>query len=336
MTEQKKPVTIYDVAERAGVSITTVSYALNQPNRVAAKTLTRVLAAIDELGFTPKAAAVSQARKGVGRIGVLAPFTSYESYRTRLTGVLAACAGKSVEVVVFDLESAAESLSPMLSVLPTTGRLDGLLLMGVPLGDAMAERLVQRKLPTVLVDTFHRKLPSVNVDDERGGYLAGEYLIQQGHRSFAFVSERQQSDQFLSQGQRRLAGFTKALTDAGLDEGALEHLITSHDIAGGKKAATKLLEGGPLPDAVFAHFDDIAAGLLAGLHEAGVRTPEDIAVMGYDDGPLAEALGITTVHQPLAESGREGALLLLDAITTRHVTARQVLLPADLVVRTTA
>lgn len=331
-----KTVTIYDVAERAGVSITTVSYALNQPNRVAAKTLERVLAAIDELGFTPKAAAVSQARKGVGRIGVLAPFSSYESFRTRLVGVLAACTGKSTEVVVFDLESAAESVSPLLNMLPTTGRLDGLLLMGVPLEEAMAERLAQRKLPTVLVDSFHRKLPSVNVDDERGGYLAAEYLLQKGHRTFAFVSERQQSDQFLSQGQRRLAGFRKALADAGLTGDALEHVVTSHDIAGGKKAARTLLERDTLPNAVFAHFDDLAAGLLAGFRDAGVRAPDDVAIMGYDDGPLAEALGITTVHQPLVETGREGALMLLEAIATRHTTARQVLLPAELVVRETA
>ncbi|GAB4064310.1 LacI family DNA-binding transcriptional regulator [Angustibacter speluncae] len=328
--------TIYDVAGRAGVSITTVSNALNHPSRVGAKTLQRVLDVIDELGFTPKAAAVSQARKGVGRIGVIAPFTSYESYLTRLTGVLTACAGRSVEVVTFDHESAAASVSPLLGSLPATGRLDGLLVMGVPLQDDMADRLAARGLPTVLVDSHHRRLPSVNIDDHRGGHLAGEYLASRDHRTFAFVSEPQASMDFLSQGQQRLAGFREALAEAGIDGGAVREVLTSHDVAGGRKAVQQMREWDRLPDAVFAHSDAIAAGVLAELHDAGLDVPDDVAVLGYDDGPLAEALEITTVHQPLAETGRAGAQLLLDTIARPDAGARQLLLPAEIVVRTTA
>ena len=331
-----RAVTIYDVAERAGVSITTVSNALNQPSRVGAKTLERVNAVIDELGFTPKASAVSQARKGVGRIGVLAPFTSYESFRTRLTGVLTACAGKNVEVVVFDQESAADAVSPLLSSLPASGRLDGLLVMGVPLEDAMAERLARRAMPTVLVDSYHRNLTSVNIDDEHGGYLAGEHLISKGHRTFAFVSERQVSTLTGLQGHKRLAGFVKALADAGLPEDALRHVETSHDIAGGRRAVAQMQSFGDLPDAVFAHSDDLAAGVLAGLRDAGISVPGDVAVMGYDDGPLAEALDITTVRQHLADTGSAGARLLLDAIATHNTGARHLILPVEVVVRATA
>lgn len=332
----ERPVTIYDVAERAGVSITTVSNALNQPSRVGAKTLERVTAVIDELGFTPKASAVSQARKGVGRIGVLAPFTSYESFRTRLTGVLTACAGKNVEVVVFDQESAADAVSPLLSSLPAAGRLDGLLVMGVPLEDAMAERLSRRSMPTVLVDSYHRSLTSVNIDDEHGGYLAGEHLLSKGHRTFAFVSERQVSPTLTGlQGHKRLAGFLKALADAGLPEDAMRHVETSHDIAGGRRAVAQMQTFDAFPDAVFAHSDDLAAGVLAGLRDAGLSVPGDVAVMGYDDGPLAEALDITTVRQHLAETGSAGARLLLDAIATTPSGARHLTLPVELVVRAT-
>lgn len=332
----ERPVTIYDVAERAGVSITTVSNALNQPGRVGAKTLERVTAVIDELGFTPKAAAVSQARKGVGRIGVLAPFTSYESFRTRLSGVLTACAGRNVEVVVFDEESAADAVSPLLSSLPATGRLDGLLVMGVPLEDAMAERLARRSMPTVLVDSYHRSLTSVNIDDEYGGYLAGQHLLAQGHRTFAFVSERQVSSMTGLQGHKRLGGFVKALADAGLSEDALRHVETSHDIPGGRRAVVQMQAFETFPDAIFAHSDDLAAGVIAGLRDAGVSVPGDVAVMGYDDGSLAEALDITTVRQHLADTGAEGARLLLDAIATPTTGPRHLVLPVEVVVRATA
>ena len=105
-------VTIYDVAAYAGVSISTVSQTLNRPNRVNPKTRERVLKAIEELQYMPKAQAVSHARRGVGRIGVLAPFTSYDSFRRRLMGVLAESDGTNRDVVVYDHESAAVSVSP--------------------------------------------------------------------------------------------------------------------------------------------------------------------------------------------------------------------------------
>ena len=107
-------VTIYEVAERAGVSIATVSHALNRPEKVNSATRTRVLAAVDELGFTPKATAVSHARKGVGRIGVLGGFSGYPSYLQRLVGVMEACRERNVDVLVFDGGLGADQLEPLL------------------------------------------------------------------------------------------------------------------------------------------------------------------------------------------------------------------------------
>jgi DNA-binding LacI/PurR family transcriptional regulator len=331
-----EPVTIYHVAEQAGVSITTVSNALNRPDRVGAATLARVMAVIDELGFTPKEAAVSRARKGVGRIGVLAPFTSYASYRSRLAGVLEACDGQAIEVVLFDQQSVAEASSPLLGSLPVTGRLDGVLIMGLPLKDAMARRLAQRQLAAVLVDSAHPDLSSVNVDDEAGGYLVGKYLVDQGHQTFAYVSERQRSTTFLSPGILRMRGFERALADAGLAPGAMRHVITSHDVDGGRRAAAEMIAAGNLPDALFAHFDDIAAGLLSGLRAKGVRVPEDVAVVGYDGTELADALDLTTVHQPFVESGRIATGLLLDQLNRKSPGVQHIKLPAQLIVRSTA
>jgi DNA-binding LacI/PurR family transcriptional regulator len=334
--EPRDTVTIYDVAERADVSITTVSNVLNKPGRVGAASMERVLKAIDELGFTPKEVAVSRARKGVGRIGVLAPFTSYASYRERLVGVLRACEDRPVEVVVFDQQSVAEATSPLLSSLPTTGRLDGLLILGLPLEDAMVERLNRRHLPAVLVDSFHRDLSSVNTDDDAGGYLAAQHLLDRGCRTFAYVRERQRSGAFLSQGQKRAAGFVKALADHGLPESAFRHVITTNDVAGGQRAATEILATGTPPDAVFAHFDEIAAGLVSGFRSAGLAVPDDIAVMGYDDGALAQAMNVTTVRQPFAETGRLGCVLLLDQLSGTTRAVQHVTLPLNVVVRDTA
>src|SRR3979490_1781451 len=119
-----RAVTIYDVATRAGVSISTVSLALNAPTRVSEPTRARVLSAADELGFVPKADAVTRARRGVGRIGVIAPFSSCPSFGVRLNGVFAELRGQPLEVVVYDHTSAAEAPSPLLAGLPIVRRLD--------------------------------------------------------------------------------------------------------------------------------------------------------------------------------------------------------------------
>lgn len=329
-------VTIYEVAERAGVSITTVSHVLNRPDRVGATTRDRVLDVVDELGFTPKSTAVTLARKGVGRIGVLAPFTSYMSYSRRLTGVLEACADRNIDVVVFDAPSVASASSPLLRTLPVTGRLDGLLIMGVPLEDAMAHRLAGRKLATVLIDSRHEDLNWVNVDDEAGGYQVGVHLVERGHRSFAYVSEGQRSTDYTSPGQLRRRGLMRALHEAGLGDDAMQWVITTSNMAGGRVAAEKISQLEAPPSAVFAHQDDVAAGLLAGFRAAGRRVPGDVAVVGYDGTNLAEALELTSVYQPFAETGRLAAAMLLDMLDGTPRSVQHVNLTPRLVPRATS
>ena len=330
-------VTIYEVARQAGVSITTVSHVLNRPDRVGATTRQRVLDVVDELGFTPKPEAVTLARRGVGRIGVLAPFTSYASYAARLMGVLGACDGRNVDVVIFDVPSVASATSPLLRTLPVTGRLDGLLIMGVPLEDAMARRLSKRKLATVLVDSLQQDLNWVNVDDEAGGYQIGTHLLQRGHCGFTYVSEGQRSADYTSPAQLRKRGLIRALREAGIADGALRHeIVPVSDMAAGREAAGAILRRDPAPTAVVAHHDELAAGLLAGFRAAGRRVPEDLALVGYDGTDLAEALELTTVGQPFAETGRIATRLLLGLLDGTGGPSQHVNLTPTLIVRATS
>jgi LacI family transcriptional regulator len=133
-----------------------------------------------------------------------------------------------------------------------------------------------------------------------------------------------------------MRGVERALADAGAATGALRRVITSHDVEGGRRAAAELVAAGSLPDALVAHFDDIAAGLVSGLRAKGVRVPEDVAVVGYDGTEIADAMEITTVRQPFAESGRIACGLLLDQLNGRSAGVQHVTLPAQLIVRSTA
>ncbi len=327
--------TIYDVASRAGVSISTVSHTLNRPHRVNEGTRRRVLEAIDELGYVPKATAMAHARREVGRVGVLAPFTSYISYTQRLMGILKESEGDATEIVVYDQESAASATSPLLSSLPVTHRLDGLLIMGLPVDDVLAERLLTQNLPTVLIDSARPELDSITIDDEAAGQLVGRHLSEHGRRTFAYVSESQRSNAYLSQGQLRRAGLRRAVTEAGLDSESVRVVQTTADIEGGREALRAMVIDGILPEAIFAHQDVLAAGLLTECHQQGIRVPEDVAIVGFDDSELAQALAITTVRQPLEESGRLGFRQLREAIRGAHGAARHVTLGVDLVARAT-
>ncbi len=320
-------VTIYDVAKAAGVSISTVSLALNAPHRVAAATREKVLRAVDRLGFEPKADAVTRARRGVGRIGVVAPFSSYPSFARRLNGVFAGLADGSLDVVVFDQESAAVP-SPLLASLPLTQRLDGIVIMSLPVDDAIAERLRRLQLPAVLVDTFRDEFDSVHTDDRRGGELAAEHLLERGHRRLAVVGQERVSP-------IRLDGFRTAAASAGapIPDDAVR--LVAHGVENASAAAHALFDLPDPPTAVFAQDDMLAAGVLRAARQRGLSVPTDVAVIGFDDSEIAMALDLTTVRLPFEETGKAGVRALRDRMANSDAPHLDLSLDLELVPRAT-
>lgn len=326
-----REITIYDVAREAGVSISTVSLALNRPQRVSAITRERVLAVVERLGFVPKESAVARARRGVGRIGVLAPFTSYSSYTRRLQGVLEGLRDTSIDVVVYDHESAASALNPLLESLPLNRHLDGIIVMGLPLEDTTAQRLLDSQLPAVLVDSPGHQLANIVIDYDEAGALVGRHLISKGHRRFAFVHERQVNTEHVLQGNLRYNGLLRALAEAGCTEEDIEDIEVANGVNGGRDAAARFAAGPAT--AAFCHHDALAAGLLTQLRADGVDVPTEKAVIGFDDGEIAEVLDLTTVRQPFEESGRVAARIMRDALDGDRPPVQTVSLPVELIER---
>lgn len=325
--------TIYQVAERAGVSISTVSMTFNRPERVGANTRQKVVDAAGELGYRPHATPAERASASTRRIAVVAPFQSYPSYRTRLMGVLAELDESGIDVTVHNVPSAASSDAPLLDALPVRGDVDGVLVMGVPLSEAVGRRLAEWGPATVLVDTAAEGFSVVAFDDDDAGYLGGRHLVERGHRHIMYVHEEQRSDSYLSQGQRRIAGLQRALGD---DVRLSMHPLPESSLAAARAALPAIMAGDAPPTALFAHHDQLAAGLLAGARDLGIDVPGKLAVLGIDDDPpLAEALGLSTIRQPLAESGRIAAEALLSLIERPTQPRRTTLLHGQLVVRDT-
>jgi DNA-binding LacI/PurR family transcriptional regulator len=325
-------VTIYEVAQAAGVSISTVSNALNRPDRVAEETRSRVLEVAHALGYVPKAEAMSFARKAMRRIGVLGPFNAYESYLRRLKGILSEASALGIEVSVFDHESAATSSSPFLASLPIQGQFDGLIVMGKRIEDTIEQRLLERGVPTVLVDADSERFSVVACDDVSGGRLAARYLHGLGHRTFGYVVERQVSE-YDSQAQRRLAGFRSQLHDLGNCN--LTVIESEPSVLAARDAVRELLSGPDRPQAVISHFDDIAVGVLLAARDLGLEVPSDLAVMGYDDSAMAVATNMTTIRQPFEESGSLATRVLMATIDSPGIPRTTTYLDAAVVQRAT-
>jgi len=325
-------VTIYDVADAAGVSISTVSNALNRPDRVREDTRRRVLQAAQSLGFTPKSEAVNQARKGVGRIGVIAPFVTYSSYMRRLAGLLEVLNKANLEVCTYDEESAASRTSLLLSRLPLGSRLDGLVVMGIPLDDEAADRLLAASFPTVLVDSEDDRFSCVVSDNALSGRLVAQHLLEAGHTRIGYLTEEHEVAAHPQQGVQRSQAFAAELAAAGHPLEPRRVVATAHSVDAARVAAARLLADGSLT-AVAAHDDTLAVGVLHAAAERGVRVPEDLAVVGCDDGDVAAAVGLTTVRQPFEESGRLAATTLLELMGAEHPTRRTTVLRQELVAR---
>jgi DNA-binding LacI/PurR family transcriptional regulator len=325
--------TIYDVATRASVSISTVSLAFNAPARVQPATLERVMAAVDELGYVPKTEAVTRARRGVGRIGVIAPFTSHATFAQRLNGVLRAAASERFEVVVYDQESAATS---RLETLPLTRRVDGLIVMSVPFTDEVARRLIKQNVTTVLVELQHPRFSSVVIDDVAGGRLVAEHLVERGHRRLGFIGQVQSLHDHLLQSEARLNGFRRQLETDGITFDDADVRLVDHTIEAASAATRELLKRDAPPTAIFAHDDLLASGVLRAARELNLDVPGDVAVVGFDDGDIAAPLGLTSVNQPLEESGEIAAKMLLAQLESPARSAQVTSLGLTLVERETS
>lgn len=321
--------TINTVAERAGVSISTVSLAINHPHRVGEATRKRIVEVATSVGYRPDGA--WRARTGARPVGiaVAAPFSSYPSYSRRLIGVLDRLRDTGIDVMVYDLESAASAETPLLDSLPIRAGIDGIIVMGVPLSREGGTRLADWGPPVVLLDATDQQSPTVLVDDERGGELVGEHLAQLGHRSVAFVHDPQRSFDYVSAGMLRLRGVRTAFAARGLADAViqLEAPPPSDDHSLGRAVRDAAVT------AVFANHDELASRTRLELVGLGLDVPGDVSLVGFDDGPLAAALGLTTVRQPFEDSGRAAADLLLGLMSGTGSRVTSVGLGVELVVR---
>jgi len=323
--------TIARVAQEAGVGVGTVSRVINGSSSVSEATRRRVLDVVAELGYEPNATARALSTGRTRSVGIIAPFFTRPSVIERLRGVAPMLAAAGYQLVLFDVERPEQREGVFRSVI---GRVDGLLSISLAPPKADMRRLAAAGIPLVLVDQAHEELPSVIVDDVEGGRLATSHLLELGHRRIGFAGDTVDGVHGASASSRRCVGYQRALGDAGVPVRPDLVKLRPHGREGAEIARDLLGLKSP-PTAVFAASDLQALAMIEAFEALGARVPDDLSVVGFDDVELARYAGLTTVSQPLEDSGTKGAELLLSALEGEAVLQARQHLSLELVVRGT-
>lgn len=301
-------VTIYDIAERAGVSIATVSRVFSGRARVADTTRARVFEVAEQLGYEPHAGAQSLARQSTQVVSAVLPMLTSYFFMEVIRGVQDCLFEAGYDLLVY--ASRTPNLLPQqLERALQPGRADGLLLCSTEITPAMARQLAASNQPIALVDATHPDFDAVSLNNVEGGYAAARHLIETGCERLALIQPHPDSQP----GVERRQGFERALEEAGRSVSAARVVTSTEDVQhgytreGGYAAMQQLLRERPRPDGVFAASDVQALGALKAIRDAGLRCPEDVALIGFDDIRTSAYVGLSTLSQPMYDMGRQAA-----------------------------
>ncbi len=328
-----KRATIKDVAALAGVSRQTVSRVLNDSGYVADQTRARVEAAIEKLDYRPNAVARSMATGSTCTLGCISPNLTDYTFASIIDSAQAE-AHRQGYFILAGSAPAEEDVEPLLEEM-LHRRVDGLLILNPRADDRYRHvlPLIEKGMAVVYVGDTPRdeRISSVRCDDYGGGYEAARYLIHLGHEALATIVGPENEECTFE----RLGGYREAMDKAGL---ALSQALTVRgdwSATSGYRAIRQLLATGRPFSAVFAQNDRMAVGAIRSLREAGYCIPDDVSVIGFDDIPLASYFDppLTTLRQPLEESGRRAADLLIETIQEPGRPSEQILTHARLMER---
>lgn len=334
-------VTLQTIADRVGVSRTTVSNAFSRPDQLNEELRRRILAVAEELRYPgPNPAARTLRRGRAGTLGVL--FTEALSYAfadpyavgfLRGLAEVAEGAGIGLHLIGWPSPDAAEEIVHDAVV-------DGFCLFSLPDGHPVVDAVARTRRRFVTVDEpYVPAAPFVGIDNRTAGRQVAGHLFGLGHRRVAVVhglpvvagAEGWAEVKVFGHIHARLAGYRDAYEAAGLRWADVPVYQASNERAAGIRAARRVFDASPRPTAVLATTDVIALGVLDVARERGLRVPEDVSVVGFDDIPEAAPAGLTTVNQPIVEKGRTAGRLLTEPPDT---DPPRIVMPHELVVRT--
>ncbi|MFZ2493654.1 MAG: LacI family DNA-binding transcriptional regulator [Thermoanaerobaculia bacterium] len=320
--------TIRDVAAGAGVSVATVSRVFNSPEVVREETVGRVREIAQKLNYVPHLGARSLSTRRTNTIGVLLPDLHGEFFSEVIRGIDSAARGSGYHLLVSGSHSDWDEMAAMLSA--TRGRVDGLIVMSPDANGKALHASLPNAVPAVLLNCPGVAGPSITIDNRGGATQVMRHLGELGHRRIAFIKGPETN----ADAQERLRGYRLGLARLAGGSEAIE-LPGDFTEAGGYAATEMALQLEPAPTAIFAANDAMAVGAIFALREAGVNVPRQMAVVGFDDIPIASYITprLTTVSVDIARLGQRALELLLTLLGDGTSSPRNETIPTTLVVR---
>lgn len=325
--------TIYDVAKRAGVAISTVSRVLNQSPYVSDSTKQRVEKAIQELDFYPQVNARNLARKEAQLISVAVPTFTTPFFNEVLKGVKDEIKNTGLDFIIYNTGS--DNPEKNFTGFIEKGIPDAMLIFSIEITETIHKRLKDLPIPVILIGYEHDDYDYIQWDNYHGGFIAAEHLIKQGYTKIGMIRPHAKSV-FSDQRER---GFRDALRHFGvaMDEDYLVSGITRKHAGlseeAGAEAINILLSRNKLPQALFCSNDAQAIGAIHSLQEKGYSVPGDVAVMGYDNIKITTYLNLTSVDQKMYEVGKASIKRLAERIKNNDIKPLKTIIKPELVVR---
>ena len=328
--------TLKDVAQLAGVSSATVSYVLNGKRTISEDTRRRVMEAVHQLDYVPDLNARGLSMRDSKLIGVVVPQTEpgdrlmfQNSFYSEVLGSIEYYARQRGYHILISATDANESYL----TLAKQRNLDGIIVIGM-YPDEFYQQMKKTQIPIVLIDSYcnDHYYNNIRIDDAYGSYLATRYLLECGHRDAAFFAGQLKENGVM---QKRLAGYRQALEEFGAayrEDYVFEGQI---DYKSGVTMAERLARSGSGVTAIVAAADILAIGAIKGLYNSGLRVPEDMSIIGFDDLEISQYLapGLTTIRQQISLKGQRAVELLLEHIADPSLSKQEEILPLKLIER---
>ena len=326
---------IVEIAKRSGVSPATVSRALRGMHHVNERTRKKIIEAAIALDYPIRPDLLPRSEGGkTNTIGVIAPFISRWYFSQAIAGIEQALREAGMDLLLYNFAQ-VEARQRVFQQKKLVGKVDGLIVISLPPSEKEFESILGLGIPVALVGIADRRCSTVSIDDIEGAEVATQYLIDMGHRDIAImVGQTEKAFNFKVSSDRK-DGFLNAMKRNGITFNPRNEIVADFDSHTAEIAMDEFLSRKKLPTAIFCESDEMAFGVIKSINKKGLRVPEDISVIGYDNHDFSSVLGLTTISQPAKFLGQLAASQIMAKIEKPDSNTAQMKVPTSLVVRST-
>ena len=324
---------IVEIAEKAGVSAATVSRALRGMHHVNERTRKKIIEAAQLLDYPVRPDLLPpSATQRTNTIGVIAPFISRWYFSQALAGVEQALREAGLDLLLYNFAQ-VDARQRVFQQKKLVGKVDGLIVISLPPTEREFEQILGLGIPVSLLGIASDRCSSVSIDDVKGAELATQHLIDMGHQDIAIMVGQNAFNFNFEVADQRKTGFLTTLEANGITFNPAFEIVADFDSHTSELAMTEFLNRKKLPTAIFCESDEMAFGAIKAIRKKGLRVPEDISIVGYDDHEFAATIGLTTISQPVQFLGQLAASQIMARIEKPESSTASMKVPISLVIR---